>query len=310
MSLPRAEPLSPIDAATLWPQLRRLSTEVIAIRAGENLLLSSGLAATGLANLGPLPRTVVLGVRRGLSYRGVLVVRQLAGGWGWEAVSLRIARDKDDEALVSLLGTAGMEVARRQGRTVYLRVAEGSPHERAVQRGGFTSCRSEVLYALPAWLRQQKGESPFCPPGAADRHGVFRLYCRAVPEHVRRFEAPTLQDWRSVLDSFDCSSEFVVHRGGGVAAWVGVAARECRVMVDVDGRDLVDAALDVVEARAARDGLLVLGDDQADLAHNALARGYTQLGSRLLCARRLPVLNPLKEVVAVPAESFALPHGT
>ena len=83
MSELRAEPLSPIDAATLWPQLRRLATEVVATRAGENLLLSSGLAATGLTHLPRMPRTVVVGLRRGLNYRGVLVGRELAGGAGW-----------------------------------------------------------------------------------------------------------------------------------------------------------------------------------------------------------------------------------
>ena len=79
MSLPRADALSPIDAATLWPQLHRLKTEVIATRVGENMLLGAGLAATGLGHLPRLPRTLVLGIRRGLRYRGVLVARELAG---------------------------------------------------------------------------------------------------------------------------------------------------------------------------------------------------------------------------------------
>ena len=77
MSDLRAEPLSPIDAATLWPQLGRLNTEVIATRGGENLLVSSGLAATGLTHLPHVPRTSVLGVRRGLGYRGVCVARDI-----------------------------------------------------------------------------------------------------------------------------------------------------------------------------------------------------------------------------------------
>ena len=64
MSELRAEPLSPIDTATLWPQLHHLATEVIATRGGENLLVSSGLAATGLTRLPRMPRTIVLGLKR------------------------------------------------------------------------------------------------------------------------------------------------------------------------------------------------------------------------------------------------------
>src|SRR5262245_31941694 len=115
-----AEPLSPIDAATLWPQLGRLDTEIVATRGGENLLVSSGLAATGLTRLPKIPRTVVLGTRRGLGYRGVGVARELAGGAGWEIVSLRISRPKDDEVVVALCEGVCYEVAGRGGRTVYL----------------------------------------------------------------------------------------------------------------------------------------------------------------------------------------------
>ncbi|MEX0784000.1 MAG: hypothetical protein WD557_15275 [Dehalococcoidia bacterium] len=303
----RADPLSPIDAATLWPQLRRLATEVIATRAGENLLLSSGLAATGLTHLPRMPRTVVVGLRRGLNYRGVLVGRELAGGAGWELVSLRLVRDKDDEAVIALLNAAAQEAASRGGRTVYQRMAEGSPHMPAVRRAGLVAYQTEALYALPAG-RTIRETSAFRSAGGPDRHGVFRLYCRAVPEHVRRLEAPTLQDWRAVLDSFDCESEFVLDHEGALAAWVGIGDREARAIADWRLEGISDEVLDMVEREAPRQAVIVLGEDQENLRHNALARGYTALGERLVCARRLAVLNSLKEVVAAPAESFALPQ--
>ncbi|MFN0146969.1 MAG: hypothetical protein ACKVT1_10680 [Dehalococcoidia bacterium] len=302
----RAEPLSPIDAATLWPQLRRLSTEVIATSAGENLLLTSGLAATGLTNLPRMPRTAVLGVKRGLSYRGVIVTRELAGGVGWEAVSLRLARDMDDEVVTALLAGAGVEVIRRSGRTLYLRYPEGTPHAAAIHRGGLMSYRQEQLYAV----RQRHGGSeggPFRPVSGTDRAALFRLYCRAVPEHVRRAEAPTAQDWRGVLDSYDCEREFVAEGERGLIAWAGFSARECRVMVSDEAEGIGDATLDLVEANLPRQGALVLGEDQGGLAHSVTARGYTALGVRHVCARRMAALNPLKEAVAV-AEPFALPQ--
>lgn len=300
-----AESLSPFDAATLWPQLHRLATEVIATRAGENLFLRSGLAATGLTRLPRMPRTAVLGLKRGLNYRGVLAARELAGGAGWEVVSVRIARDKDDEAVLTLLASAAEEVARRGGRTLYLRVPEGSTHREPIRRSGLMPYRLERLYAVPRSAAPD--DSPFRAANRRDRHGIFRLYCRAVPEHIRRQEAPTQQDWRAVHDSFDCEREFVLDHEGALAAWAGFADRECRLLFDGAVEGLRDTALDLVELQAARHGTLVLGEDQGGLEQAAVERGYQALGVRLVCARRLALLNPLKEVVAVPA-SAAIPQ--
>lgn len=301
-----AEPLSPIDAATLWPQLGRLSTEVIATRSCENLLVASGLAATGLSNLPRVPRTVVLGTKRGLRYRGVLVARELDGGAAWEAVSLRLARDKDDDTVTQLLTATAEEVARRSGRMIIARAPEGSPHKEAVRRGGLMAVRIERLFAVP--LSARPGETPFRPATRADRHGVFRLYCRAVPEHIRRQEATTQQEWRAILDSYECEREFVLDHDGTPATWVGLGVRESRVL-DAGGLEgSIEASLDLVETHGPRHGTLVLGEDQIAQERAALARGYEPLGVRLVCARRLAALNPLKEVAAVPAETLALPQ--
>jgi hypothetical protein len=308
MSDLRAEPLSPIDAATLWPQLHRLSTEVIATRAGENLLVSSGLAATGITRLPRVPRTAVLGVKRGLGYRGVAVARELAGGAGWEAVSVRIARDKDDEAVLALLASACREVAARGGRTVYLRYAEGSPHASPVKQAGFMAYTLERLHALPR-ARARHGETPFRPAHRPDRAGIFRLYCRAVPEHIRRQEAPSQQDWRAVVDSYDCESEWVLEQHGALAGWCAIGEREARVLHDGSMEGAASAALDLIESHLGRSGTLVLAEHQPDLERIAAERGYTELGTRLMCARRLAALNPLKEVSAVSAiETAPLPQ--
>ena len=305
----QAEALSPIDVATLWPQLPRLDTEVIATRSGENLLVTSGLAATGLTRLPripKLPRTAVLGVKRGLSYRGVLVARELAGGAGWEVLGLRLSREKDDDAIIALVNGAAWETARRGGRTLYLRYAEGSTHAQALRRAGMFAYRLERLYALPS--SASPTPALFREARRSDRHGVFRLYCRAVPENVRRHEAPTQQEWRAVLDSFECHREFVLDREDSVAAWVGIGEREAHVLVDGNVEGVVDATLDLVETCSGRNGSVVIAEHQVDVERHATSRGYTALGVRLMCARRLAALNPLKEVVAVPAESVPLPH--
>ncbi len=307
MSELRADPLSTIDAATLWPQLHRLGTEVIATRSSDNLLLSSGLAATGLNNLPRMPRTAVLGVRGRLRYRGVLAARELAGGAVWEVVSIRIAREKDDDVVTALLGGACAEIARRGGRALQLRYPEGSPHADAVRKAGFMVYRLEQLYAIPPGPKGA-AEAMLRPAKRADRAGIFRLYCRVVPEHIRRQEAPTLQEWRAVQDSYDCQREFVFERDGAIEAWVGVGEREVFVLVDGTVEGLIDAVVDEVDRQAGRQGTLVLAEFQGDIEHNARGRGYTALGMRLVSTRQLALRNSLKEVVAVPAESLAVPH--
>ncbi len=307
MSELRAEPLSPIDAATLWPQLGRLNTEVIATRGRENLLVTSGLAATGLSHLPKIPRTSVLGVRRGLSYRGVGIARELSGGAGWEIESLRIARPKDDDTIVALCAGISNEVASRGGRTVYLRYAEGSLHADALRKGGFFAYRLERLYAVRPTASET--ESPFRAANRADRHGIFRLYCRAVPEIVRRHEAPTQQDWRAVLSSFECDREYVLEGPEGLAAWVGIGARESHVLIDDVEGSIIHHALDLIEAHGARHGTLVIAEHQFPIESAAAERGYPAMGTRLMCARRLALVNFMKEVVAAPvAESVALPQ--
>ena len=194
-----AETLSPIDAATLWPQLPRLDTEVIATRGGENLFVTSGLAATGLTRLpriARLPRTAVLGVKRGLGYRGVLVSARARRRrrLGNARPAARRAT-KDDDAIIALVDGAAGETARRGGRTMYLRYAEGSPHGDAIAPGGYVrlSPRASLRLPprrprppaalpcqhqrgpprhLPALLPRRARERP--PAGSADAAGLAR----------------------------------------------------------------------------------------------------------------------------------------
>ncbi len=301
----RADPLSPIDAATLWPQLGHLGDELTAGTQGESLFVSSGLAATGLSRLPKLPKTVVLGVRRGLRYRGVLAARELPGN-GWEVVSLRVAKSGDVDALQALLTGCSLEVARRDGRTVYLRCEEGSQYRDEIRRTGFFPYTREFLFRLPR--RGDDGADwVFRPVGRSDRHGVFRLYCRVVPENIRRNEAPAQQDWRAVHASYDCNQEYVLEHAGSIAGWVGVGDGEVRVLVDPGIEGALDGAVDLAE-RHARDGTLVVSEYQFELHRLAEERGYAPAGCRVVSARRLALLQPLKEVVAVPVDSYPVPH--
>lgn len=298
MTLPRADLLSPIDAATLWPQLHRLRTEVIATRVGDNMLFRAGLAATGLGKLPRLPRTIVLGVRQGLSYRGVLVARELAGGAAWEVVSLRISRVTDDDCVSSLLACTGREVIQRGGRSLFLRYAEGSPHEDGILHGGMSAYNREHLFATPSG-RGGEGPPSFRKVERRDRHAIFRLYCRTVPEPLRRVEAPTQAEWRAIMDSFDCEQEFVRDEDDGLHAWVGIGEHESRIMCS--GGEGWEEGLGLVRRRSHQPGSLVVGEHQEYLDTLAEQCGFVPLGTRIVAARQLGARNPLKEAAGVAA---------
>lgn len=297
----RAEPLSPLDAATLWPQLHRLDTEVVATRNGEPLFHNAGLATVGIGRIPRFGRTIVVGVRARLTYQGVLVARELARGLAWEVVSLRIARDRDNATVTALLDAVAGEVPARNGRLLHMRYAEGSTHEDAIIRAGIHGYAREDLFAPPA--TGGAGATAFRPATRADRAAIFRLYCRAVPAVIRSHEAATQQEFRAVLDAYDCDEELVLDADGAVVAWAGAGGREGRLLCGPDAHAAIGPALELLDGRLGRHGTLVLGRHQESERRIALEQGYTELGTRVVAARRLAALSPVKEALAVPVTS-------
>ena len=298
----QATVLSTIEAAALWPQLHRLDTEVIATRAGEHRTLRAGFAATGVGNLPRMPRAVVMGLRHGLTFRGVLVARRLSGGAAWEVVSLRLAREKDDEAIHALLQSTAVEVANREGRTLFLRHAEGSPHEDAFRLSGLVAYAREHLLCPPEPDSRPEQEE-MRPAERADRAAVFRLYCRAVPEMVRRHEAITQHEFRAVLDLYNSHDEFVLDGTDGLLAWAGIGEHEAHLLTAPADGQAAAAALETIRVHLPVSGTLVLGEHQEHEYRIATECGFGPLGVRVVTARRLAALNSLKEALAVPVTS-------
>jgi hypothetical protein len=93
-----------------------------------------------------------------------------------------------------------------------------------------------------------------------------------------------------------------------MVAWVGFGRNEARVLVEGRVEGLLDAALDLAEGRSGAPGTLVVPDYQLDVRRLAIERAYAECGARQIAARRLAAFQPLKEVVAVPADTAPVPQ--
>ncbi|MBK7725436.1 MAG: hypothetical protein IPI33_09465 [Dehalococcoidia bacterium] len=66
--------------------------------------------------------------------------------------------------------------------------------------------------------------------------------------------------------------------------WVGAGERENHILIDDPDDAVVQAALDLVELRSPPPRTLVVAGHQFPVESAAIARGYTAMGVRLMCA--------------------------
>ena len=177
--------------------------------------------------------------------------RQRASGTAWEVDLLHAPEvAAAGDALDRLAGNAASMGARR----AFLRLAVDSPVLEAARTGGFMPYAEEHLMLCEA-SRPASGEaSALRVAAAADQHGLFRLYNRAVPQNVRAAEAVTLEEWAATQQPLGAHStaQFVAEADGEVTAWVRTAQRGRATTFDV----LVDpgshgAVVGVVSAACA-----------------------------------------------------------
>lgn len=124
--------------------------------------------------------------------RGLVGARRRGGRQAWEIDYLVDATERRD-ALPGLLECALLDASRAAVEKLFLRLEAASDLIEVVREVGFLPYRQETLFeGRPAAGRD--GVSPR-PAATSDAYPLFRLYCEATPETVRRYEAATYAEW-------------------------------------------------------------------------------------------------------------------
>jgi len=211
--------------------------------------------------------------------QGLVGARQRGGSEAWE-IDYLIDATKDRSAALDLLECAVAEAGKDGAHKLFLRLAAGSDLLPAAREAGFVAYREETLFAKPG--RVEAEPVALRPATASDRYPLFRLYCGATPDAVRRSEAATFVEWHAAQERrwLRNGQQHVLERDGVIHASVRAARLPQGTMLDIlaDGDAAREAAGIVAGAMAALDEpegpVFVLLPQTAE----ALARGLEDAG--------------------------------
>jgi hypothetical protein len=138
---------------------------------------------------------------QGQTIYGLVSARQRGNRTAWE-IDCLISATEDDRLAANLFDQVTAAAGSAGVLRIFLRLETGSDLTSPARRAGFIPYAEETLYRYdeavasthaPADL--QLGQSK-----AADAFALYRLYNAAVPESVRRIEAPTFQLWQGASE--------------------------------------------------------------------------------------------------------------
>ena len=133
--------------------------------------------------------------------RGLVGARQRGGNAAWE-IDYFLDATPDREVAADLLDRAVAQVGRRGAQKLFLRLPADSDLLQPALQTGFIAYQKEVLLvresAPTSSPTQVDGLRSLAP---SDSYPLFRLYCSATPEPVRRFEAASFDEWHAAREA-------------------------------------------------------------------------------------------------------------
>lgn len=240
--------------------------------------------------------------------QGLVGARQRGGSEAWE-IDYLIDATKDHSAAIDLLECAIAEAGKDGAHKLFLRLAAGSDLLPPALETGFIAYQEETLFGLSGRLAAEP--LPLRPASTSDSYPLFRLYCSATPEAIRRCEAATFVEWHAAQERrwLRNGQQFVLEREGVIHASVRAARLPHGFMLDLLIDDEASRAVGGIVA-----GALSGDEPEAQVfvlvprTAEALARGLEDVGFRprgdfvsLVRRTARPLAMPKK--VAVVAEN-------
>ncbi len=132
--------------------------------------------------------------------RGLVGTRPRGGNAAWE-IDYLLDATPDREVTADLLDRAVAQVGQHGAQKLFLRLPAESDLLKPALQAGFIAYQREVLFvseiapaASPAPVDGLRSLAP------SDSYPLFRLYCSATPEPVRRFEAASFDEWHAAQE--------------------------------------------------------------------------------------------------------------
>jgi hypothetical protein len=198
--------------------------------------------------------------------QGLVGARRRGGNAAWE-IDYLVDCTPDQAVTAALLESATAHAGKDGAHKIFLRLPFESDLLHPVLEAGFSAYLEESLYA-----RQGAAGSAAAPEGLrqaspSDSYPAFRLYCEAVPENVRRFEAATFEEWHAAQERHwqRNGHQLVIEREGRLQAQI----RACRLPQGL--------MLDVLVGAGATDDLVALVDAAARAADAASGPAFVLL---------------------------------
>jgi hypothetical protein len=243
--------------------------------------------------------------------QGLVGARDRGGNLAWE-IDYLLDATSDHTMTPSLLDYVVAQAGKDGALKVFVRLPAGSDLLQPAIETGFVAYQNETLFIRGSGSPKSMQPDGLREVAAADSYPLFRLYCAAVPEVIRRYEAATFDEWHAAQERrwFKNGPHLVIERESRLVAQV----RACRLpqglmldlQFDASAADeipgLISAAVEAAES-SGEPVLALLPQAAADASKTLLDAGFTPSIEYVSLMRRTTRPLALPRKVPVVAEN-------
>lgn len=174
---------------------------------------------------------------QGQAIRALVSARQRGNHTAWE-VDCLIAATEDEGVIIGLLEQVAAAAGHAGVLRIFLRLENGSDLLSPARRAGFIPYADEQLFRAEGAVNATalRGEFNALPYQTSDSFALYRLYNAAVPETVRRLEAPTFQHWLATSErrmAGRTKHNYIVRHNDEAVAQIRVSRERGLVKMDI-----------------------------------------------------------------------------
>jgi hypothetical protein len=242
---------------------------------------------------------------------GLVGARQRGGNAAWE-IDYLLDSTTNHGVTTDLLECAVAHAGKEGAHKLFLRLPAESHLLQPAIEAGFLAYQEETLFARDTAATADAAPEGLRNVAASDSYPLFRLYCAAVPEAIRRYEAATFDEWHAAQERrwHKNGPHLVLERDARLHAQVRAGRLPQGLMLDLlldaaatgEVPGLVSAA--VTASESSGEPVLALVPQAAEAVARALqGAGFTAREAYVSLMRRTTKPLALPRKVPVVAEN-------